>query len=175
MLSGLASINHRHVIDLAVAAKTTDPAINMRRVVKIDVVGRAMDLHPADRLARFPTGAHRFEFRIVLLHLAVAVHARLRVRQIGVRGDLDETMAVTAIHPELESRGYRAETAPAGPAGNPPACISALRNTRWPPSTAQAMRVPATVILQWQPIGSSVERNSPYDQQADALGAQPPI
>ena len=60
-----------------------------------------MQLHPTDRLARFPTLTHRFQLWIVLLHLRVAIHARLRVRQIGMRRDFDKTMAVATIHPQL--------------------------------------------------------------------------
>ena len=78
----LGVINHRHVIDRAVATETTDPAIHVRGVIVINVIGRAMELHPLDRLAGFPALPYRLELRIVLLHLGVAVHAGLRVRQI---------------------------------------------------------------------------------------------
>ena len=60
-----------------------------------------MDLHPLDRVARFPARAHGLEFRVVFLHLGVAVHARLRGGQIRVCRYVDETVAVTAIHSEL--------------------------------------------------------------------------
>ena len=44
-------IDDRHVIDLAVTTRAADPAIHMRRVIKENVVGRAMELHPLDRLS----------------------------------------------------------------------------------------------------------------------------
>ena len=75
-------IDHRHVIDLAVTTETTDPAVNVRRVIVENVIGRAMNLHPLDRLAAFPTVTHGLELGIIFLHLGMAVHARLRVGQI---------------------------------------------------------------------------------------------
>jgi hypothetical protein len=94
-------INLRHMIDLAVTTEAADAAIDVRGMVIINVIGRAMDLYPLDGLVRFPTRADRLELRIVLLHLRVAIHARLRVRQIRMRRHVDKTMAVTTIHPKL--------------------------------------------------------------------------
>ena len=65
----LGVIDDRHVIDLAVATRAADPAIHMRRVIIKNVIGRAMKLHPLDRLARLPARPHRFELRIIFLHL----------------------------------------------------------------------------------------------------------
>jgi hypothetical protein len=89
------------VIDLAMAARATDPAIHMRSVIVKNVIRRAMELDPFDGLPGLPAGADRFQFRIVLLDLLMARHAGLRVRQIRMRGDIDEAVAITAIHPEL--------------------------------------------------------------------------
>ena len=97
----LGLIDHRHVIDLPVATEATDPAIHVRRVIVKNVIGRAMELHPFDRLSGFPTRPDRLELRIVLLHLRMAVHAGLGVRKIRVRRHFDEAVAITAIHPEL--------------------------------------------------------------------------
>ena len=94
-------INHRHVVDGTVAAKTTDAAINVRAVIVKNVVGRAMDLHPLDWVARFPARAHRLELWIIFLHLRVAVHTRLGIGQVRVRRHLDKAVAVTAIHSQL--------------------------------------------------------------------------
>jgi hypothetical protein len=94
-------IDDWHLIHLAVAARATDAAIHMRGVIVINVIGRAMELHPLDWLPGFPARPHRFKLRIVLFHLLVTRHAGLRVRQIRVRRDIDEIVAVTAIHPEL--------------------------------------------------------------------------
>ena len=94
-------INHRHVVDGTVAAKTTDAAIDVRAVIVKNVVGRAMDLHPLDWVASFPARTHRLELWIILLHLGMAVHARLGIGQVRVRRHLDKAMAVTAIHSQL--------------------------------------------------------------------------
>jgi len=72
-------INHRHMIDLAVTTEAADAAIDVRGMVIINVIGRAMDLHPLDWLVRFPTRADWLELWVVLLHLRVAIHTRLRV------------------------------------------------------------------------------------------------
>ena len=93
--------HHRHVIDLAVAARATDPAVHVGGVIVINVIRRAMELHPLDRLPGFPAGPHRFQFRIILLDLGVAVHAGLGIGQIRMGGDVDEAVAIPAIHPEL--------------------------------------------------------------------------
>ena len=98
---GLRMINNRHVIDLTMTAKTTDSAVDVGAVIVKNIIGSAMDLHPLDRAAGFPAHAHRLEFRVVFLHLGVAVHARLRVGQIRVCRHIDEAVAVTAIHSEL--------------------------------------------------------------------------
>src|ERR1700731_2997054 len=66
-------INYRLAINGAVTTKTTDPAIDVRRMIEKNVIGRAMQLLPLDRVSAFPTRPHRLELWIVLLHLAVAV------------------------------------------------------------------------------------------------------
>ncbi len=97
----LCMINHWHVVDGAVTAKTTDAAVDVRAVIVKNVVGRAMDLHPLDWVARFPAGAHRLELWIILLHLRMAVHARLGIGHIRVRRHLNKAVTVTAIHSQL--------------------------------------------------------------------------
>ena len=97
----LRVIDDRHVVDLTVTAKTTNASVDVRAVIVKNIVGRAMDLHPLDGVARFPARPYWLEFRIIFLHLGVAVHARLRGGQIRVRRYIDETVAVTAIHSQL--------------------------------------------------------------------------
>src|SRR6266702_4672641 len=92
----LRMINNRHVVDLTMTAKTTDAAVDVGAVIVKNIIRGAMDLHPLDRVARFPARAHGLEFRVVFLHLGVAVHARLRGGQIRVCRYVDETVAVTA-------------------------------------------------------------------------------
>ena len=98
---GFGMINHWHPIDFAMTAKTADAAIHVGGVIVEDIIGRAMDLHPLNRFATLPTVTHWLELRIILLHLRVAVHARLRGRQIRVGRHFDKTVAIAAIHPQL--------------------------------------------------------------------------
>src|SRR5947207_4662331 len=99
----LRVIDHRHVVYRAVAAETTDASIDVRAVIVKNIIRCAMDLHPLDGLARFPAHPHRLKLWIVLLHLAVAVHACLRGGRIRVRRDLDKTVAITAIDSQVRN------------------------------------------------------------------------
>ena len=99
----LRVINHRHVIDLSVAARATDPAIDVGRVVVINVIRGAMELDPFDRLPGFPARPDRLQLRIVLLDLGMTGHAGLGVRQIRMRRHIHEAVAITAIHPQLRN------------------------------------------------------------------------
>ena len=62
-----------------------------------------MNPNPVDRSSIFPTLSHRLELRIVLLHLTMAVHAKLCVRHIRMRGDFNKTVAITTIHSKLRN------------------------------------------------------------------------
>ena len=97
----LGHIYYWHVIHGAVATEATDAPVHMGRVVIIDVIDRAMEPHPLNRLARLPTVPDRLELRIIFLHLLVTRHAGLRIRHIRLRCDIDKVVAITAIHPQL--------------------------------------------------------------------------
>ena len=97
----LGLIDHRHVIDRAVATETTDAPVHMRCVIIINVIDSAMDPHPIDRLTCLPAYPHGLQLRVVLLHLRVAVHARLRVGDIRVRRYFHEAVTIPAIHSQL--------------------------------------------------------------------------
>ena len=75
----------------------------MDGVVEVGVVRQAVNLHPWDRLARLPALADGGEARAVAedLALTMAVDAGLGVGEIGVAGNLDEAMAVAAVHSKL--------------------------------------------------------------------------
>jgi hypothetical protein len=60
-----------------------------------------MNPDPLHRVACFPAVADRLKFRVFLLDLFVAGHARLRRRDVGMRGNVDKAVAVAAIHSEL--------------------------------------------------------------------------
>jgi hypothetical protein len=98
---GFVLVHYRHPIHLPVTAGATDPTIHMRGVIVKNVIRRAMNLHPLDGLPAFPARPDRFEFRIIFLHLRMTIHAGLGVRQIRMRRDIDKTVAIPAIHPEL--------------------------------------------------------------------------
>ena len=97
----LGDVNRRHVVHRTVAAKATDAAVHVCRVIVINVINRAIEPHPFDGLTALPAILHRLELWIVLCHLRVAVHARLRVGHIGLRGDFHEAVTIATIHAEL--------------------------------------------------------------------------
>ena len=73
-------VNHRHMVDRAVAAEATDSAVYVGGMIVKDVIRCAMDLNPLDGLARLPAVSDRFKLGIVLLHLGMAIHTSLGVR-----------------------------------------------------------------------------------------------
>src|SRR5437016_1558503 len=83
-------IHYGHVIDGAVATEATDAPVHMGRVVIIDVIDRAMEPDPLNRLARLPTAPDRLKLRIIFLHLLMTRHAGLRVRHVGLRRNIDK-------------------------------------------------------------------------------------
>ena len=90
-----------HLVDLPVALHATDAPVHVHRVVEIDVIRHPVNLHPRDRPARLRALPHQRQPRIVLQHLAVAVHARRRRRDVRIPRLLHPVMAVAAIHPQL--------------------------------------------------------------------------
>jgi len=90
-----------HLIHPPMAGHATDAAGDMDRVVKIDVIGHLVNLHPGNgRIVRGAV-ADDLQARIVLQHLIVAVHAGGRARQVGKPGFFDPVMAIAAIQAEL--------------------------------------------------------------------------
>src|SRR5438067_13752606 len=102
----LSHIHYGHVVDGAVATEATDSPVHMGRVIVIDVIDRAMEPDPLNRLARLPTFPDRLELRIILLHLLMTRHAGLRVRHIRLRRDIDKAVAITDIHSQLGKVHY---------------------------------------------------------------------
>src|SRR2546423_9999054 len=97
----LSHIHYGHVVDGAVATEATDAPVHMGRVIVIDVIDRAMEPDPLNRLARLPTVPDRLKFRIIFLHLLMTRHTGLRVWHVGLRRDIDKAVAITAIHSQL--------------------------------------------------------------------------
>src|SRR5260370_27503957 len=58
---GLGDVNHRHVIDLTVATETADAPVHVRRVVVINVIDRAIQPHPFNRLTSLPALLYRLQ------------------------------------------------------------------------------------------------------------------
>src|SRR4029078_3082832 len=87
----LSHIHYGHVIDGAVATEAADAPVHMGRVIVIDVIDRAMEPDPLNRLARLPTVPDRLKLRIIFLHLLMTRHASLRVSHISVRLDIYKT------------------------------------------------------------------------------------
>ena len=98
---GLGDVNRRHMVHWTVATETTDAAVYVRRVIVINIINRAIQPHPFDRLTAFPALLHRLQLGIVLCHLGVAVHTRRSIRHIRLRGHFHEAVTIPAIHPQL--------------------------------------------------------------------------
>ena len=98
---GLGDVNHRHVINRAVATETANAPVHVRRVVVINVIDGAIQPHPLDRLTAFPALLHRLQLGIVFRHLRMAVHARCGVGHVRLRGHFHETVTIPAIHSQL--------------------------------------------------------------------------
>ena len=97
----LGVINLGHVINLTMAAEAADSAVDVGGVIVKNVVRRPMELHPLHGFATLPACPNRLQLRIILLHLAMAIHAGLRGGQVGMGCYLDKAVAIPAIHSQL--------------------------------------------------------------------------
>src|SRR6266550_9530135 len=97
----LSHIHYGHVIHGAVATEATDAPVHKGCVIVIDVIDRAMEPDPLNRLARLPTVPDRLKLRIIFLHLLMTRHAGLGVRHVGLRRDIDKAVAIPAIDSQL--------------------------------------------------------------------------
>src|SRR4029077_15467476 len=66
---GFSDVNHRHVIDRAVATETADAPVHVRRVVVINVIDCAIKPHPLYGLTALPALLDRLQLGIVFCHL----------------------------------------------------------------------------------------------------------
>ena len=99
----LRLINLLHLVDLPMAFHATEPAINMHRVVEIDVIRHPMNLHPRNRPAAGGALPHQRQPWIILENLVMAVHASPARRHVGIPRLLLRAMAIPAINPQLSS------------------------------------------------------------------------
>lgn len=95
---GLAVRDNLHLVNLAMTLNAADTAIHVSRVVKIRIIGRLVDPNPRHRLAACIAVSNRSEQGAVGLDLVMAVHARLRSRNIGVARLVDVAVAKAAIN-----------------------------------------------------------------------------
>ena len=94
-------VNSIHVVHLTVAAYAAYTAIDVHRMVEICKIGDLVDLQPANWLPALPALLHGGQLRIIGLHLRMAVHARLRRRDIRVGRNIHVGVTIPAIHTEL--------------------------------------------------------------------------
>jgi hypothetical protein len=94
-------VNHDwHLIHLAVTAHATDPASDMDGMIEVHVIGRFMDPLPSNRGTTRPAHSHRLKLRAVCFDRLVAIHARLRGRDLRDGRLLDTGVAVEARQPQ---------------------------------------------------------------------------
>lgn len=80
---GLCVVDHRHFVNTTVAFDTTDPPIDVRRMVEVGILGNLVDLHPLDRLSG-----------IIFVIFVHCLTERLELWRIGLH--LPRTMTVPA-------------------------------------------------------------------------------
>jgi hypothetical protein len=94
-------VNHDwHLIHFAVTAHATDPAFDMDGMIEVNVIGRLMDPLPSNRVTTRPAHSHRFKLPAVCFDRLVAIHARLRRRDLRDGRLLDTGVAVEAREPQ---------------------------------------------------------------------------
>jgi hypothetical protein len=113
----LGMVNFLHFVDLAVAAHAGNSAIEVSRVVEVDVIRSLVDADPFDGLAvdRVSTGVHDRTVKFIdphgrtkscelgraFLNVLVTIPASVCGRHVRVTGMLNKAVAVTAIQTQL--------------------------------------------------------------------------
>jgi len=109
----LSLMHYFHLIDSTMATHAGDPAIDVRRVIEIHVIGQAVNTNPIDRLTRPPALTKRLElrrFRVNRRQLrstistrlwTVAVDASLRRGNLRMSRLIHRNVTVLAIHFQL--------------------------------------------------------------------------
>src|SRR5215204_4911251 len=75
-LQGVLLVDGRHLVDLAVASRTTDSLCYVNAVIEICEFRKVVDTLPLDRRIVTKACTYRFEIVAVRPYLAVAVHTR---------------------------------------------------------------------------------------------------
>lgn len=87
-------IDDLHFIDLTVAGLTTDPTVDVHRMIEVSVVRKPMHLIPLHGRSTHPTGADLSQLGALRLDPQVAIHAGLRRRNVRVRSLIDVRVTV---------------------------------------------------------------------------------
>ena len=149
------------------------PAVTVRRVIKIDEVGKAMNLHPRNRLAGRIALPDQLQARALVLHLGVAVHAGLGGRNRGVGRLVDRGVAIDSSPAPAGPHAACGCTAPAAPAGilcrSPSDRCSRCRRRRRPPRQGRPRRL-ATFKMMSDDFGK-IAAISSVDLRPQSLGS----
>ena len=108
-LQSVFLINGWHVVDLAVARRTSDTLCNVNAVIEICKFGQIVNAFPLDRFVVSEARSNRFKIFAVGPQLAVAIHTRLCGRHAGTRRGFDGRMAIAAVDAVVADVVFMAE------------------------------------------------------------------
>ena len=97
----LIVVNLFHFVDRTMTFNAADAAIDVDRVVEINVVRHAMNLDPGNRFAALGAFPNERETWIIFEDLVMAIHAGRTGGDIGIPGFFDRIVAIAAINAEL--------------------------------------------------------------------------
>ncbi len=90
-----------HVVHRPMTAGAANPAVHVHGVIKIHVIRGLVDADPFDWNVFFVTLTDNRQLRALLLDERVALHTCVRCGHVRVSGNVDERMAVAAVHLDL--------------------------------------------------------------------------
>src|SRR5271170_5376570 len=100
-VQGLVLMHFDHLVDAPVAAHAAYAGGDVSHVIKIDEVGKLVNLDPGDRQTGRVALADRFEARALGLHARMTVHAGFGRGDRGVGGFINGRVTVEAIQSQL--------------------------------------------------------------------------
>lgn len=98
---GFGMVDFFHFVNFPMAVNATDAAVDVHSMVKVDVVGGFMNLHPRDRGSLIVGFPDEFQLGILGENLVVAIHTGRGGWDIGEPGCLHTIMAIAAIQTQL--------------------------------------------------------------------------
>lgn len=102
-------IDSRHIVDLAVASRTSNALCNVNTMVEIGVLGQVVHPLPLDRLIIAEARPNRFQIRAVCPDLRVTIHTRLGRRHTCRGRRFDRRVAIAAIDAVVTDMVFVAE------------------------------------------------------------------